>query len=420
MDSLTAPVPFQHMSSSRHHDLMAGSSAFSPADVSSRAAMARHALFSEGRVLSGLISSEVLDSWRRCQMAGMKPEAKPVFAPVLRHKISYLEGRDQALLGVASGLFEELQASLARSHCKVMLTDRHGVLLRTTPHDAADSALLKSACRPGVDLSEPLVGTNAPALTARAGVSCQIDTGEHFYDMLRSIRCVAAPIRDRRGTVVGVLDLTVENRPFGFNAAWLVGSYASAIENKLRVAQTRQQVLLRMQLSPALLDSPMAGLMAVDGSGRVGWMNDQAEALTGAHTRREGTRHCEPVLGIGLEQVLTLCAARRPQPLLLPNGLTVWLAAHFRQRGGAAGSEPDVADSGPPGPADAGMDGADAVIHEKPLAAAEGHTLAQLNRQLIEHTLVLCGGNVSRAARLLKVSRGLLYRHLREESGAPR
>lgn len=41
-------------------------------------------------------------------------------------------------------------------------------------------------------------------------------------------------------------------------------------------------------------------------------------------------------------------------------------------------------------------------------------SLDEANRRLIEQTLAQCQGNVSRAARRLGVSRGLLYRRLRE------
>ena len=40
-------------------------------------------------------------------------------------------------------------------------------------------------------------------------------------------------------------------------------------------------------------------------------------------------------------------------------------------------------------------------------------TLRESNRGLIERTLQDCGGNVSKAARELGVSRGVIYRRLR-------
>ena len=224
-----------------------------------RVAVVRRAFFDEGRVPSGLVADVVLDSWRRCLEAGMRPGARPVLEPVSRTRTNYVTGRDHVLLKAARGPFDELQASLARSRCKVMLIDRAGVLLRTTPPRDDDSALLRAVTRPGVDLGELLVGTNAPSLAVQTGASCVVGPGEHYYDVFGSVRCVAAPIHNRCGTRVAVLDLTIEHQPFGFDAVWLVSVYASAIESNLRIAQTRRQVLVRLHPSPAMLDG--AGLV---------------------------------------------------------------------------------------------------------------------------------------------------------------
>ncbi|MFT3816833.1 MAG: helix-turn-helix domain-containing protein [Rubrivivax sp.] len=394
------------MKHSNFRDLTSGWYARPVADEPGRVAQVRQALFEEGRVLAGVVAEPVLHSWQRCRKAGLRPASVPVFEPVGRRRINYLEGRDHGLLTAAGSLFDELQASVAHSHCKVMLTDRDGVLLRATPSCAEDSRLLRAASRPGVDLGELLVGTNAPALTARTGQACTIGAGEHFHELLSEIRCVAAPIRGRRGSVVAVLDLTVEGRPFGFNATWLVGAYASAIENSLRIAQTRQQVLLRLHPSRALLDGLAAGLVAVDEAGRIGWCNDVAAALAGIEAGDAQALHSEAVLGLGLERMLGLTAARQPQALQLPSGLTVWVQAEFRRLGAG------TAEADEPPPARAGAADPD-PLPEPPVAAEPAGTLAQLNRRLIEHTLALCGGNLSQAARRLGVSRGLLYRRLR-------
>ena len=49
----------------------------------------------------------------------------------------------------------------------------------------------------------------------------------------------------------------------------------------------------------------------------------------------------------------------------------------------------------------------------------DGAKLREANLHLIETTLAACGGNVSRAARELGVSRGLIYRHLKPAGKAP-
>jgi transcriptional regulator of acetoin/glycerol metabolism len=49
----------------------------------------------------------------------------------------------------------------------------------------------------------------------------------------------------------------------------------------------------------------------------------------------------------------------------------------------------------------------------------DGAKLREANLHLIATTLAACGGNVSRAARELGVSRGLVYRHLKLAGTTP-
>jgi transcriptional regulator of acetoin/glycerol metabolism len=90
--------------------------------------------------------------------------------------------------------------------------------------------------------------------------------------------------------------------------------------------------------------------------------------------------------------------------LRLPNGLKVWARSEMRAPDGHRGL-------------------VQAARVDRPQAALPSGTapttLRESNRDLIERTLQECGGNVSKTARKLGVSRGVIYRRLRgdEESG---
>jgi mannose-6-phosphate isomerase-like protein (cupin superfamily) len=60
-----------------------------------------------------------------------------------------------------------------------------------------------------------------------------------------------------------VLDLTVEARRFGFDAASMVALYAPTIENRLLQAQSRDHLILRFQASPTLLGTPLEALAGI-------------------------------------------------------------------------------------------------------------------------------------------------------------
>lgn len=386
-------------------------------DEMQRLALARRRFFVEGQRPAGPVADAVWHSWQRCLQAGLRPDRLPVFEPVSRSRINYLAGRDHVLLKAAQRPFEELQAAVARSRCKVLLTDRDGVLLRVTPAPREDGPVLHAACRPGVDLREALAGTTAPSLTALSGASCTMRGGEHFHDLLAQMYCAAAPIRNRHGVVVAVLDLSIEGQPFGFDARWLVQAYASTIENNLRIAQTRQQVLLRLHSSPAALSSAAAGLAAVDEGGRISWLNPTAAGLIGIDAADARQFRVDALLGCRVDELLAATVTPSPQALVLPNGLTVWLKAEFRPLGDANDDGAESVSTAPaPAPAPPPL-AASTPTPAPPPAPAPGTappgTLAQLNQQLIEQALAACGGNVSQAARRLGVSRGLLYRRLR-------
>ncbi len=343
-------------------------------NASERLAWARQRYFEEGLRPSGLVSEPVFQSWQRCLQAGLRPQDLPQFDPVTRARAAHARDRCHALLEAAGPPFEELDGMLAGTGCRTVLVDSQGIVLRATPAPAGGRGVLDIGTRVGVQLSEERCGSTAPGVSAGSGESCTVNGGEHFFGLLQQVYCAAAPIRQRDGTLVGVLDLSIEGRPFGFDALGIVRLAATGIENRLATGTPREDLLrLAFQISPGMLGTPLEGLALVDGAGRVVWVNAAGQALLGGGTGESETR-----LGLTLAQLLARSAAAAPHRL--PSGLSVWLAVQAPGRPGAA-----------PPPA----------------------ALDDVHRRHIEVTLVECRGNIAAAARHLGVSRGLLYRRLR-------
>lgn len=372
-----------------------------------RAMLARERFFDQGERPLGLVSDTVLQSWQRCLQAGHRPDAVPGFDPVSRARRRAAVDGNHALLQAARAECDQLDTLLAGTGCRTLLTDADGVVVRATPAPAGASGVLHAAARVGVSLSEPQVASTAPGISALAGTAVSVHGGEHFYGALQQMHCAAAPIRNARGTVVGVLDLSVEGRPFAFDALSLVRLSAAAIENRWLARQARGALLLCFHARPGLLGTPFEALAAVDGDGTVAWVNAAARWLLGTPdgplTGTDGPR-AEALLGLDAPALERLTRARRPLPHRLPNGLQVMLTVRFGDDGLDTGDEP--ADP---------VAGQTATAPAAPLAddAAATASLQALSRQAIEATLARCGGNLSAAARALGVSRGLLYRQLR-------
>ena len=382
-----------------------------------RMALARQRFFEEGTRPSGLVSEAIIQSWARCLQTRRDPGERLSFNPVTASRVQTALGHSRLLLETAAGELSQLQNTLAGTACTVILTDPQGVVVHAAwAGEHADESLLPLARRVGVNLAEDSIGTNAPGVTARTGQASTVLGGEHFFGVVQAMHCAAAPIRDVHGRIAGVLDVSSESRPFGFDAAAVVGMYATSIENRLLRAQSSEHIVVHLQTVPALLGTPMEGLVGIAADGGVAWANHAAARLLGLQGPAAALRASE-VFGLALGRLMELTRQPDATPHRLPSGLNLWMLARFQSCAG----EREVFSLGavrheaalptlPTLPAQAAQPAAVMVSPES--------TLRESDRHLIGQTLLACGGNVSKAARQLGVSRGLVYRHLRRVAPA--
>lgn len=376
-----------------------------------RIALARQKFFEEGVRPTGAVGEAVIQSWMRCLAANRQRVWRPDFESVTRSRAHTVLNRSRDLLKAALDELGTMEASLAGTECRVLLTDWSGVIVHATQMPTPDHhPILRNAARLGVDLAEQLVGTTAPGIVAKTGQAVAVLVGEHFYDCLSAVECAAAPIHDVHGRLAGVLDLSVEGRRFGFHAASMVGLYATRVENRLLQTQSRDHLVLHFHADPSLLGTPLEAMAGVDADGQVRWLNGVAQRLSALQP--EAPPSAQALFGLGLSELLALTRRQTPAKAHLPSGLGVWLVAMLHGSDGAdfnhalALSCREV----PAGvaPASALPEPAAAPLPpDRTAATLDGHS-----RLLIESTLVACSGNISRAARKLGVSRGLLYRRL--------
>lgn len=377
------------------------------ASTEQRIALARQRYFEEGVRPSGMVSEAVIQSWSRCLRARQNPSHPAEFEPVTPSRIHSALRLNQQLLAAAADEMARLQHTLAGTSSTAMLTDAQGIIINSTFVQArSHERLMPVTTRIGVNLSEDAVGTTAPGVTARTARPCMVSGAEHYFGNAQVMHCAAAPIHDIRGQLAGVLDLSSEGLPFGFDAGSVVGHYAAEIENRLLCTQSTDHLVVRMQIAPNLLDTPMAGLAGLTGDGRLDWFNGAAARLLGLQEDVAAGRApggAEAHFGVPLSTLIGWSTPAQPQPLHLPNGLMLWVRCDWHSRDGHrplhAVAHAPVAVSIPP--------------VERPDSTA---SLRETEHQAIVRALAEHGGNVSKTARALGVSRGRVYRHLRADA----
>lgn len=383
-----------------------------------RIALARQRYFEEGELPSGIVSEAVFQSWARCLRQKQDPRGQLEFQPVSASRAQLALQKNRLLRDAWLENAGELDAVLGATNCGAMLTDPSGVLIGATSSRRLHEKITPVAHRIGVNFAEEAVGTTAPGIVARTGKQASVQGAEHFSESVNFMHCAAAPIRDIHGNLAGVLDMSSEGIAFNFDAASVVGLYASSIENLLLVSQSSEHLIVRFQISPAMLDTPLAGLMGVDMQGRIVWKNASAARLLGM--RPDGEQPAFSKVDEILQSSFSELASIRGEPhslLRLPNGLQVHVRCELQARDGHR----QLFSVGKPAPVTPMGEISPALV--LPLASApeevaaplavdspEPTSLRDADVDLIAKTLRECGGNVSAAARKLRVSRGLIYR----------
>jgi transcriptional regulator of acetoin/glycerol metabolism len=114
--------------------------------------------------------------------------------------------------------------------------------------------------------------------------------GEHYLDHNGFLSCTAAPIRDPRGALAGVLDVSCEQRMHQRHSLGLVRLSVQLIEKRLFEAEFANHILVAFHERPEYVGSLQEGLVAVTPEGKLvgansiarDWMGRRLECGGGA------------------------------------------------------------------------------------------------------------------------------------------
>ncbi|WP_344762313.1 sigma-54-dependent Fis family transcriptional regulator [Actimicrobium antarcticum] len=199
---------------------------------------------------------------------GIPKSATPDYNPLGRADLTLVLEQNRMLHSHAAPVMETLYEQIINTHNMVILTDVHGLII----HTLGDADFLEKADRvaltPGVTWSEQSKGTNAIGTAIAEKAPTIIHADQHYLDANRFLTCSAAPIFDVMGNVVGVLDVTGDQRNFHKHTMALVRMSAQMIENQLFAAAYQDAIKLSFHSRPEFLGTLMEGIASFTPGGR--------------------------------------------------------------------------------------------------------------------------------------------------------
>lgn len=181
------------------------------------------------------LSPYLQESWRRS--AAFLHQPSEAFAPVDMNEDDVHAYRDAHPLKLVLPVFRQLLVGpAAEAGLIVAIGDAEGRLLWVDGDRPALRKAEAAAFHPGATWSEKAIGTSAPGLALATGHGVQVHQEEHFAQSAHQFSCSAAPIHNpHTGALLGVVDLTGDEKAVATHALPLIYAAVCAAEAELRV-----------------------------------------------------------------------------------------------------------------------------------------------------------------------------------------
>jgi len=220
--------------------------------------------------------AQLIESWRRSQMALGRPENVTDVPQVPEEML------DLYLLDLLQAPLNRFAEDLADTGLGLLLADARGQVIQRWSHDhTAIEHLDRLGTVRGAVLAESAVGTNGVGTVLMTGKIVQISGNEHFADFYQDAMCTGSPLRHPiNGKLMGVVTLSSKVTPRADLLRPLLKSLTTQLEQHvLELAQpaTRRMFDVFLKYSRqhaggvvafgpqgALIQNPAAGTLTTD------------------------------------------------------------------------------------------------------------------------------------------------------------
>jgi sigma-54 dependent transcriptional regulator, acetoin dehydrogenase operon transcriptional activator AcoR len=289
----------------------------------------------------------------RCAALGLSRVERPDFEPLMRSDLNLARERNQRLFTHAAPVMEMLFEQIVDTDSMIVLTDAQGTIL----HSVGDNSFLeranKVALSPGVNWAEQSKGTNAIGTALFEESPTVVHGGEHFIHANSFLTCSATPIFDPRGSMLGVLDVTGDQRSYHQHTMGLVRMSARMIENHWLSDDCGNRLRLHFHTRPEFIGTLLEGIVVVGADGKILGANRSALDQLGIGGAALRMHTLSSLFGTTASAVLDhfRSPVSVPMRLSLPNGRQFNVNARFnaasRSLMAGLGNDDPVSPAGP-------------------------------------------------------------------------
>ena len=272
---------------------------------------ARRYLFEDGNVPPGLVADHLVRSWLRCHQAGLAPTGRidaPCCSP--QQLLPILEDQCE-LVAHARPTMEYLHGQVRDSGSLVLLADSRGTVLEVLGDQSFVQRAGRVSLAPGASWHEVHRGTNAIGTALAEGLPVEIHGYEHFLERNAFLSCSAAPIQGPAGELLGVLNISGDQRGRHPHTSGLVRTAVQMIENRLLCSRFQRSIRIHFHTSPEGVGTLAEGVLALSEDGWIVGANRAALAHLGMLPADLGATPLARIFDVTMSDILDW-GRRRP------------------------------------------------------------------------------------------------------------
>ena len=287
--------------------------------------------------------TELIEQWhQRCSALGLTRVERPDFEPLMRSDLTVARERNQRLCTHAAPVMEMLFEQIVDTESMIVLADVTGTILYSVGDDKFLQRADKVALSPGVNWAEHSKGTNAIGTALFEETPTVVHGREHFIHANNFLTCSAAPIFDPRGNMLGVLDVTGDQRSYHQHTMGLVRMSARMIENQWLSDDYGNRLRLHFHSRVEFIGTLLEGIIIVGVDGKILGANRSALDQLDMSSAALRMHSLTSLFGITAPAIFDHFRSPLPTPMMLSlaSGRQFHVGAHFSgpQRSMVAGS----------------------------------------------------------------------------------
>ncbi|MDE1179424.1 helix-turn-helix domain-containing protein [Paraburkholderia sp.] len=367
--------------------------------------------FSGGEQLpAALLSAPVARSWERSRTAGLLPSQAPQYELLDTSRHGSDSRADRRLYSCVVDEIEQLWEAFGGADWTIFCVNTQGTVVHARHSPACTDDLLLPITS-GRRILESHIGTTAPSCVIHDGSEVVVARGEHYLQEFERAFCVAVPLFGFHGEVIGALDITGTGERDAAQVQEQFRLAALAAEQRM-FATLRGCHLLRLQHDPRWLNTPLAGILAVEEDGFV-------RAASRMARRMLSLSPGAPLPALHLRQLFDaatpaqlnrmLQTGRNPQRVPRTDGSHLWVS-HARAPQSRSTARREAAGLA----AAVGEAAASPIVNTSTANAVANASLREQTLSAIQNAIREHEGNIAAAARQLGLSRTTLYAKLRQ------